>query len=770
MSTLNVPLRSDTNFPLETKPDFLFFSVERHGILLVNGGHFIREWAKPGLFYLPVILDPCASGSYQTINSSDRLVGNTDQGSLKCDKHNLIPGWYRFTGDAGDKIPNTRPPHTRRCGTHAPGWISGSNPGVADGEVTRTVCYFWSGNDCRWSNSIKVKNCGAFYVYELQKPPFCWLRYCEASECANYTTLDQADRAVGNTNQSNFKCDRWDPGKIVSHDWYRMTGASGDQIPEGCVPINRCGTRAPGWLNDTHPTVKDGLQSAQVCYHWNNDCCKWKNNITIRNCGSYFVYQLVKPPDCRLRYCALDPCRSGNYQIINSSDRLVGNTDKSSFKCDKHDLIPGWYRFTGDAGDKIPNTRPSHTHLCGTHAPGWISGGNPTVADGEVTRSVCYFWSGNDCRWNNSIKVRNCGAFYVYKLQKPPVCWLRYCGDECTNYTIIDQADRAVSNTNPSNSKCDRWYPDKIVSHDWYRMTGNSGDQIPERCVPMNRCGTHAPGWLNDTHPTVKDGLQRAQVCYHWNNDCCKWKNNITIRNCGSYFVYQLVKPPVCHLRYCGNGNALSTTPPGITKPALDPCTSGNYQTINSSDRLVGNTDQSSSKCDSHDLIPGWYRFAGDAGDGMPTYCPPTRRCGTDAPGWLNGSYPTMVEGVVNRKLLLIPLSRNNCAGHNFVVHNSAIRKNCAAHEYVVHNSDIRNNHAAHNFVFLNSAIRNNYTAHSYVVHNSAIRNNYTTHNYIVPDSVIRNNYTTYNNIVHESAIRNDYTNQNHIVHDSAIR
>ena len=126
---------------------------------------------------------------------------------------------------------------------------------------------------------------------------------------------------------------------------------------------------------------------------------------------------------------ALDPCGSGNYQIINSSDRLVGNTDKSSFKCDKHDLIPGWYRFTGDAGDKIPNTRPSHTHLCGTHAPGWISGGNPAVADGEVTRSVCYFWSGNDCRWNNSIKVRNCGAFYVYKLQKPPVCWLRYCGE-----------------------------------------------------------------------------------------------------------------------------------------------------------------------------------------------------------------------------------------------------------------------------------------------------------------------------------------------------
>ncbi|XP_068762012.1 pancreatic secretory granule membrane major glycoprotein GP2-like [Montipora capricornis] len=122
--------------------------------------------------------DPCTSGNYQTITSSDRLVGNTDQCSVKCDRDDLIPGWYRFTGDAGDKIPNTRPQRAHRCGTHAPGWINGSNPAVANGEVIRTVCYFWWGNDCRWQNSIKVKNCGEFYVYELQKPPLCWLRYC----------------------------------------------------------------------------------------------------------------------------------------------------------------------------------------------------------------------------------------------------------------------------------------------------------------------------------------------------------------------------------------------------------------------------------------------------------------------------------------------------------------------------------------------------------------------------------------------------------------
>ncbi|XP_074623710.1 uncharacterized protein LOC141881766 isoform X1 [Acropora palmata] len=627
--------------------------------------------------------DPCNSGNYQTLNSSDRLVGNTDQRSLKCDKRDLIRGWYRFTGDAGDKMPNRRPTSTRRCGTHAPGWIDGGNPSVAAGEVTRKVCYYWSGVDCRWNNNIKVKNCGAFFVYKLRKPPVCWLRYCgEASECSNYTSLDQSDRAVGNTDQSNLKCDKWAPDNIVS-GWYRMTGASGDQIPEGCVPIRRCGTHAPGWLNDTHPTVKDGLLTAKVCYHWSNKCCRWSNNIKIRNCGSYYVYQLVKPPVCYLRYCgnknaplttspapttaAFDPCTSGNYQTLSSSDRLVSNTNQSSLKCDRYTLIPGWYRFTGDAGDGMPSYCPP-IRRCGTHATGWLNGSYPTLAEGAVTRKVCYHWSNKCCRWSNNIKIKNCNGYYVYRLAKPPACHLRYCGngqgaplttspapttaafDPCTsgNYQTLSSSDRLVSNTNQSSLKCDRY----TLIPGWYRFTGDAGDGMPSYCPPIRRCGTHATGWLNGSYPTLAEGAVTRKVCYHWSNKCCRWSNNIKIKNCNGYYVYRLAKPPACHLRYCGNGQgAPLTTSPAPTTAAFDPCTSGNYQTLSSSDRLVSNTNQSSLKCDRYTLIPGWYRFTGDAGDGMPSYCPPIRRCGTHATGWLNGSYPTLAEGAVTREV-----------------------------------------------------------------------------------------------------------------------
>ena len=35
----------------------------------------------------------------------------------------------------------------------------------------------------------------------------------------------------------------------------------------------------------------------------------------------------------------------------------------------------------------------------------------------------------------------------------------------------------------------------------------------------------------------------------------------------------------------------------------------------------------------------------------MPTSCVPKHYCGTDAPGWLNGSHPTIVGQIVNSKV-----------------------------------------------------------------------------------------------------------------------
>jgi len=124
------------------------------------------------------------SGAYRNLTRADRNRSfNDGNGNVEfCERNRndgeyTGPGWYRFSGAAGTRIPTTRPNYYD-CGTDAPGYINGSNPAVGDGIVTRQVCYYWSGSSCRWSNNIRMANCGGFYLYELQDTPVCALRYC----------------------------------------------------------------------------------------------------------------------------------------------------------------------------------------------------------------------------------------------------------------------------------------------------------------------------------------------------------------------------------------------------------------------------------------------------------------------------------------------------------------------------------------------------------------------------------------------------------------
>ena len=68
------------------------------------------------------------------------------------------------------------------------------------------------------------------------------------------------------------------------------------------------------------------------------------------------------------------------------------------------------------------------SQFCSTDAPGWLSGGHPAVAEGAVRRKVCFAYFFGCCSYSKYISVRNCGAFFVYKLE-PPRCNLRYCGN-----------------------------------------------------------------------------------------------------------------------------------------------------------------------------------------------------------------------------------------------------------------------------------------------------------------------------------------------------
>ena len=150
----------------------------------------------------------------------------------------------------------------------------------------------------------------------------------------------------------------------------------------------------------------------RVCYtsHKNAVC------IFQMNCPIYQI-NLVLP---QLKECF-------GYKWLNESNRNQ-NYSGSIHNCD-HSLSTGWYRFGGGAGTKM-STSCVPRYRCGAQATGWMNGTHPTVAQGKVTRKVCYNWISNCCWHSNNIEVVNCGQYYVYKLSRPEYCYFRYCGSD----------------------------------------------------------------------------------------------------------------------------------------------------------------------------------------------------------------------------------------------------------------------------------------------------------------------------------------------------
>ena len=114
---------------------------------------------------------------------------------------------------------------------------------------------------------------------------------------------------------------------------------------------------------------------------------------------------------------------------LNDRTRAAGVHRGNFLRCDQKDLLtPKWYRFTGASGNMMA-TSCVPKHYCGTHAPGWLSGSHPTSVGQAVNGKVCFHWGGNCCHWHANVQIKKCNGFYVYKLEKTPVCWLRYCGN-----------------------------------------------------------------------------------------------------------------------------------------------------------------------------------------------------------------------------------------------------------------------------------------------------------------------------------------------------
>ena len=94
---------------------------------------------------------------------------------------------------------------------------------------------------------------------------------------------------------------------------------------------------------------------------------------------------------------------------------------------------PGWYRFTGRAGTKMPDTGVFNSTGCGTDAQGWLAGGHPLGAGQQVIRTVNFNRLSNPAHKSVDVSVTHCKNFFVYRLPETEsaghTMYYSYCGE-----------------------------------------------------------------------------------------------------------------------------------------------------------------------------------------------------------------------------------------------------------------------------------------------------------------------------------------------------
>ncbi|RDD36850.1 Oncoprotein-induced transcript 3 protein [Trichoplax sp. H2] len=157
----------------------------------------------------------------------------------------------------------------------------------------------------------------------------------------------------------------------------------------------------------------------------------------------------------------IDPCVG--YKELRETDRSA--TVKSSFpiKCDTNVNPELWYRFNGGRNSQMMLTKCVERYMvCGAFSVGWMKGNHPSVEEGIVNRTACFYFGRNCCQSSKRIQVRNCGRFFVYKLKPFSACNKRYCGAK-RNFCDPDlcQHGKCLGHNSGYQCKCDQGYSGK---------------------------------------------------------------------------------------------------------------------------------------------------------------------------------------------------------------------------------------------------------------------------------------------------------------------
>jgi len=260
---------------------------------------------------------------------------------------------------------------------------------------------------------------------------------------SSYTTTNHSSCRAYNGRLNDTRGDGWcSEVPDSNNDWLQIDFK---RIIQVCAVATQGDVRGNGWVTDfklsyssvgnVWTTYKDVNGADQVFHRQGKGATIDQHKLPITVSAKYIRFHPTNRHkwNClRVEAYSNHPPECQGYQNLTSFHRKTTLVlDANDMRCDRT-LGPGWFRFQGDAGSKMPTSCVLENH-CGTNAPGWLNSAHPTVAEGLVSKQVCFNWLSNCCYFSINIQVRNCGSYFVYFINGTPPsnpCYLVYCGTD----------------------------------------------------------------------------------------------------------------------------------------------------------------------------------------------------------------------------------------------------------------------------------------------------------------------------------------------------